>query len=1113
MGGKMSPRGSSCGSKWSASLVLAALCIWAMTSAAFAAEKIRVRAWAHSEFGRIVFDWPSDVQHSAKIANEKLIIRFNKKFTADLKPIAQKLQRYIFNISVGADGKSIVADLTAPFRMRSFVNEGAIVVDIADQPRGGSYGAAVTPKPVVKIAKKSVEPKAEPTVAALPETPAPPALKVRTGEHQGYDRLVFDWTSAVEYQVGREDGKFDIRFNRSASIDMKKLRKDMGNRVAAIETANGEHGLNVGFRLKEGVRVRHFRDGTRVVVDVLAAAPSKAKKSEQAHASGRPVSLTKLASRKKAKTRAKRRAERRARNREIKFGPQAALVTVKVVRRSSDKLNVRFNWRRAVSAAFYRRHGNIWAYFDKASRIDLGGLKTLGDGIVEEVQQYPLPKGKGALVRITVSDRFVASVNNRGSKWLLEIGPRRFKKLKHSIEVKVHTGERPGPRVVASLPNPGPVVMLRDPEIGDVIGVVPIKHAGYGVDKSRRFIDFTLFSSAAGLAYHPMNEGLQVSAAKSGVVIAAPRGLMISGSDDIARGRANAEVDTGRLLWNIEAWRRASSDDTETMRKKLIRRVIQARASQRNAARINLAKFYLSHGGAADALGIVSVVLRQKPNREQQLALRSIQAAGNYFLRHYGEADKLLDDPNLKAEQGAIPWLAALSAAKGDWRDAQEKFLLAGKVTELYPVWMQRHFLLLAAEAALVSGKADTAKVYLKSLNNLAPLPDQLADIKYLRGFLLKQTGKLDEAKRLWSTLVKSENRPARAKAIVAIIEADLEKKTIGGPEAIKRLEELSFAWRGDVFEYDLLRRIGELHIAEDSYRKGFTRLRQAASYFKKVEGAEGITQLMNSHFKKLYLGGVADKLPPVTALALFEEFRELAPAGSEGDEMIRKLADRLAKVDLLDEAAKLLDHQVEFRLDGAEKARIGVRAAIIRLLDNKPEMALAALADSDVSDMPVKLERQRRFLKSNILGKLGKVDEALALFTDDYSPEAEKTRAGVTWRNSKWRKASAILQRIMSKRKLSADDSEGARFVVQWVIARAMLGDNRGIEILRDRFGDVMAKTDQAKPFKVLVGNNLDGIDDYPALVKAASDIDRLQAFMGEYRNVVRDEQLSAIN
>jgi hypothetical protein len=1108
------------------SLILPALCVWAITGAVFAAgavvgagaavaaEKIGVRAWEHAEFGRIVFDWPTTVRHSAEVSGTTLTIRFDRKFKADLQPVARKLQKYISNISLGADGKSITAKLTKAFRMRSFINEGAIVVDLAARPRSGSWAAATAPPPVVKP-PKPVATKAAAKPAPPRKTAPPPRLNVRTGEHPGYNRLVFDWTGAVGYKVGRGDGKFDIRFNRAATIDAAKLRRKLRKLVTAIEVANKGRGLRVGLRLKPGVRVRHFRDGTRVVVDVLAGVATtakKSKKSDKPQASGRPVSLTKLASQKKARAKAKARAKRRARRAQKKFGPKAALVTVRVVRQSPNKLNARFNWRRAVAAAFYRRNGNIWIYFDEAARIDLGGLKTLGDGMIESVQQYQVPKG--ALVRVGVSSRYAPVVQNIRGSWVLDIGPRRFTKLKKPIEIKVEAGDQAGPRVIAALPNPGPLVMLRDPEVGDVIGIVPVKSAGYGVEKPRRFIDFTLFSSALGVAYRPLTEGLQVASAKSGVVFSGPRGLRISRAEDIARGVASAAGGSdSRLLWNIEAWRRGTSEQIDEMRGTLLRRVVAASPARRNNARIDLAKFYFSNGRAADALGIIDVVSRQKPTRDQKLVLRSLRAATKYLLNHYGEAEQDFDDPNLKAEQGAIPWLGALAAAKGNWRDAHEKFLAADKVTELYPIWLRRRFLLLAAEAALVSGNSDTASAYLKSLNTLAPLPEQKADIEYLRGYLLKRAGKLDQAKRLWGTLANSRNRPVRAKAMFAIVEADLEQKKIDRLEAIKRLEDLSFAWRGDVFEFDLLRRLGELYIAENNYREGFTRLRQAASYFKKVEGAEGVTELMNSYFRKLYLGGVADKLPPVTALALFEEFRELAPAGSDGDEMIRKLADRLAKVDLLDDAAKLLDHQVEFRLDGAEKARIGLRAAIIRLLDDKPEKGLATLNDSEVPDMPVALDRQRRYLKANILGKLERLDEAMALLVGDFSDEADKTRIGILWRKAKWPEVSIVLQRTLSKRELTAKDEEGARLVMQWVIARSMLGDNAGIETLRDRFGDIMAKTSQAKAFKVLVGNDLDGIADYPTLVKAAGDIDRLQAFMSQYRGYIRDPEPSAIN
>ena len=63
----------------------------------------------------------------------------------------------------------------------------------------------------------------------------------------------------------------------------------------------------------------------------------------------------------------------------------------------------------------------------------------------------------------------------------------------------------------------------------------------------------------------------------------------------------------------------------------------------------------------------------------------------------------------------------------------------------------------------------------------------------------------------------------------------------------------------------------------------------------------------MNQVFRDLFLDGSANQMSEVSALALYYEFRELTPAGSDGDEMIRKLSDRLVAVDLLVQAAELL--------------------------------------------------------------------------------------------------------------------------------------------------------------------------------------------------------------
>ena len=127
--------------------------------------------------------------------------------------------------------------------------------------------------------------------------------------------------------------------------------------------------------------------------------------------------------------------------------------------------------------------------------------------------------------------------------------------------------------------------------------------------------------------------------------------------------------------------------------------------------------------------------------------------------------------------------------------------------------------------------------------------------------------------------------------------------------------------------------------------------MRSAASYFGTHPDAPKIAEDMSGAFVDLYLKDAADSLSAVQAIALFEEFKELTPAGEQGNVMIQKLADRLAQVDLLDRASKLLTLQVEFRLQGEEKARVGARLATILLLNKKPGLAAEAITNSDEKD------------------------------------------------------------------------------------------------------------------------------------------------------------------
>jgi len=69
-------------------------------------------------------------------------------------------------------------------------------------------------------------------------------------------------------------------------------------------------------------------------------------------------------------------------------------------------------------------------------------------------------------------------------------------------------------------------------------------------------------------------------------------------------------------------------------------------------------------------------------------------------------------------------------------------------------------------------------------------------------------------------------------------------------------------------------------------------------------------------------------------------------------EEMNRRLADRLVAVDLLDQASELLQYQIDKRLEGAARAQVAARLAMVYLTNRKPDRAIAALRSTRIADL-----------------------------------------------------------------------------------------------------------------------------------------------------------------
>ena len=215
----------------------------------------------------------------------------------------------------------------------------------------------------------------------------------------------------------------------------------------------------------------------------------------------------------------------------------------------------------------------------------------------------------------------------------------------------------------------------------------------------------------------------------------------------------------------------------------------------------------------------------------------------------------------------------------------------------------------------------------------------------------------------------------------------------------------------------EVIRALGQLYLAQGRYREALDALRSARQRMSDLPEAVQIQEDLAGAFRDLFLNGQADGLEPVQALGLFYDFKELTPVGADGDEMVRKLAQRLVNVDLLDQAGDLLKYQAQNRLDGVPRALVATDLAIIELMARHPEGAIDALNSSRTTLLPTQLQIQRRLIEARAWLQLNQMDHAAEVMGADTSPEAVSLRAEIAWKRRDWPAAAKTFEATLGDR------------------------------------------------------------------------------------------------
>ena len=1165
-------------------VAVAAGAIGWLADSVMAADAVRVRAWDHKDFARLVLDWPKPVQFTATVKDGRLTMRFDREFAADFDPAMRRLGAYLRTARLAPDRRGAEFDLTGDYRLSAFHADRSVVFDLLPHRQVEKSAARE------KVSRRADRVRSADRAAA-------PLLGVRVGKHSKYTRLVFDWSEKVGYDIDESAESVTIRFAKRARIDVGPLQRRLKTGLTSPSAKTAANGVELSLNKKPDTRVRHFRLGSKVVVDFMhdagKATPKTASKTQKPAASdeppppraaprasvesqwlplpGNPESGSDVASiplsAKKAPTQALTAeppldpsaatapVAAAAADGETAAGPETSKATEpetpkedetalaspstadadpagggsesvdEPVKRADDKadassetatssgtseatgddgqVSLVFEWPEPVGAAVFVRKPYVWIVFDRRAQLNLAALRDAGKDLISQIEQ--LPVGSATVVRLRPKPGVNPHVEKEQDNWIVSF--RRWPvDAKIPIAFKVKSDAVEGAELEFPVSEFGRLIHIPDPDVGDMLEVATLRAPGHGIPDRHRYPEFLILPSAQGLAIDPLSDEVEIKeAGPRGLVVAVPGGLHVS---SVTQNETGAGVYMGPRIFNLENWKRRDDGEFTEARRAALRAVVEAPVERRDDARLDLARFYFAHGFAAEALGVLRTIQFSNEDMASQPEFRALVGAALVHMGRFQEARKDLLDPRLDEFLEIALWRGSMFQQAGDMKKAAAQFRTGDPVLQGYPEPMRTKLALERVETSLAVLDVGNATIW---LNFLAKLKDRMARkdqarLLYNQGLLARDSRDLDRAVKLWTEVKQTGDRWNIARSEMSLIELGLQQETITETEATERLDKLRFQWRGDRLELSVLRRLGDLYLARQDYREGLNVLRAAVTYFPDEPDVKDIAQRMTTAFKALHLDGGADKMPPLKALALYDDFRELTPAGAQGDQMIQRLADRLVAVDLLDRAADLLTHQVRYRLKGEEKARIGAKLAVIQLLDRQPKKALSALRGSFRSNLPQDLEDDRRRIRAKATMELDRYEEAIALLAGDVSREADLLRASIYWSTQNYTEVAKVLQRLAGD---PLEDSgygeEQATYILNWAVALRLKRDLSGLDMLRDLYGAGMEQSPMADSFAFIASPSEDDSKRAKNIEAAARKIietDKFEAFLKNYRD-----------
>lgn len=1101
--------------------ILPALAQTATEASGRALQPFSVTGSEPAGHGRLVLGFQTPAQVSVRASGSVLVVNFDRPVEGSVARLAAELPSYVSVARIDPDGRAIRLALRQ--RVRTNVMEAGERVFIDLLPDSWAGIPPGLPQDVVsELARRAREAEARIRVAErrTGSDEARTELAYTIGTLPTLSRIALEPPRGVDVGFRRLGNVAEVTIGAALRIEPARLRASLPGLLASVEADEDDALLRIRFTIADGVEVEGFRDEDNFVLDLRKVGQAAALQvSAQAAAPDAAPSPADLLPPLPTLARISAPApllrvsgiEPAGQVPLVAAEPDAAVDTGPVrplVKADADGVRIAYSFPRPVAAAAFVRHGVVTLAFETAQEVapiaeqDLPAAVAASAGITRASRSL-------AVIRLRLARETLVRLSPEGSAWTLSLGEN-APSSSQPLAVERTIGADGRTMVRVPLAAASGVHWIEDADTGERVALATAYAPAQGISRSQRFVEFRLPVSAHGVAVVAEADDVVVRPESNAIAISREEGLTLSQ----AAGRSASAETAGfsvPLVFTREMW---SANRTGAVREGWRARADAAAVSevargQRTRARMQLAEFLIVNDIAAEAVGILDAVAMDDANAATGARYLLLKALASIRMHRNADAAALLGQAVLADVPEAALWRALLDARARRWQAALIGLQRNADIIDAYPDALQGVLRPALVRAAIEMRDLAEAERALERLAALPPEDVSPALKQLLRARLDEASGLTLEAIRTYDELVANATRPIAAEARLRSVMLSIDSGKLSPEDALAALETLSMVWRGDEIELRAISELASAYARSGRWRDAFHIARHASRFAPNHPLSRRLHDEMAERFEALFLDGKGDSLGRLEALALYFDFKEYTPPGRRGDELVRQLAERLAELDLLEQAGDLLEHQVDNRLNGAARAAVATRLAVLRLMEGKAAQALEALQKTRLAELPVDVKRARLLLEARALSDLSRTDLAIEMLEGESGVEVERLRADIFWQGRRWREAGEAFERILGERWRGPEPLAGQDRLdaMRAAIAYGLADEVLSLDRLRGKFAAKMADSADATNFAFLTATNARQTQRFREIARSIASANTLSEFLAEYRKRYPDQ------